>query len=159
MDEILDELSKAKIFSILDATSGYYQIKMAPEDQEKTAFRWRGGFYEYTRMPFGLCNAPATFQRCMDTILKDMAWKFVITYLDDIIIYSDSIENHEKHLRGIYIRLQESGIALNKSKCKMFQSEIEILGNLISEGCVKTDLKKSESINNFKKPKTIRELR
>ena len=72
IDEILDELAQAKFFTTLDATSGYYQLMVAPEDREKTAFRWKGGFYQFRRMPFGLCNAPSTFQRCMDTILKDV---------------------------------------------------------------------------------------
>ena len=100
IDEILDSLGKAKIFSTLDATSGYYQIAMKEEDICKTAFSCKNGFFEFTRMPFGLCNAPATFQRAMDQVFKNDKWKFVIPYLDDIIIFSENVEEHIKHLRN-----------------------------------------------------------
>lgn len=110
-------------------------------------------------MPFGLCNAPATFQRCMDTILKDLAWKFVIPYLDDIIIFSKTVEDHLNHIDLVMKRLKEAGIALNKSKCKFLQEEIEVLGNIVSENTVRPDPGKIEAIKNFQRPKNIRELR
>lgn len=78
VDEILDSMASAKIFSVLDSTSGYYQIAMDPDSIEKTAFSWKGSSYEYTRMSFGLCNGPATFQRAMDTVFRNEKWKFVI---------------------------------------------------------------------------------
>ncbi|KAF9761335.1 Retrovirus-related Pol polyprotein from transposon opus [Nosema granulosis] len=114
VDEIYDELSKARIFSILDATSGYYQIAMEESDKEKTAFSFKGRLYEYNRMPFGLCNAPETFQRAMDAIFRTENRKFVIPYLDDIIVYSQRIEDHEKHLKVVLGKLKGAGVSLNK---------------------------------------------
>ncbi|KRH92610.1 putative LTR transposable element, partial [Pseudoloma neurophilia] len=96
IDEIIDALSNAKYFTILDATSGHYQIPLDKQDREKTAFSWKGGHYKFIRMPFGLCNAPATFQRTMDKVFKRESYKSVIPYLDDIIIFSNNAAEHEK---------------------------------------------------------------
>jgi hypothetical protein len=98
IDEIIDSLSKAEYFSIMDATAGYHQIALEEEDKKKTAFAWKGELFEFNRMPFGLCNAPATFQTIMNTVLKNENWKFAIPYLDDIIVFSITIEEHKKHL-------------------------------------------------------------
>ncbi|KAF9752805.1 Retrovirus-related Pol polyprotein from transposon, partial [Nosema granulosis] len=125
VDEIYDELSKARVFSILDATSGYYQIAMDEADREKTAFAFKGQLYEYNRMPFGLCNAPATFQRAMDSIFRAENRRFVIPYLDDIIVYSQRLEDHENHLRIVLGKLKGAGVSLNKKKCKFLKSEIK----------------------------------
>ncbi|KAF9760594.1 Retrovirus-related Pol polyprotein from transposon [Nosema granulosis] len=159
IDDILDSLGGAKIFTTLDATSGYYQIEMAEEDKEKTAFAFKGGLYEFNRMPFGLCNAPATFQRAMDVILEDFRGEFVLPYLDDIIIYSPSIQDHESHVKEVMKRLKEAGLTLNKNKCKFFKKELKVLGSIISEGKVKPDPEKIEGIKRFPAPKTLKELR
>ncbi|KAI5150401.1 hypothetical protein ENBRE01_1475 [Enteropsectra breve] len=159
IDELLDELGKAIIFTILDATNGYYQIEINEEDKMKTAFTWKNGLYEFNRMPFGLCNAPATFQRTMDTIFRDINGKFVIPYLDDIIIFSNSTKEHEEHLEEVLKRLKNAGIVLNRNKCKIGKTEIKVLGVIISEGQVKPDLEKVAALNNHKQPHTIRELR
>ena len=98
IDEALDALGKAKYFSCLDLTSGYHQVKMAPKDQQKTAFTTPMGLFEFTRMPFGLVNAPATFQRLMSTVFNDMVFDNLLIYLDDIIIFSSTVEDHIKHL-------------------------------------------------------------
>jgi hypothetical protein len=110
-------------------------------------------------MPFGLCNAPATFQRCMDLVFRDVSWKYVIPYLDDIIIYSKNEKEHVEHIGNEMKLLKEAGIVLNKSKCKFFKEEIEILGNLVTKNSVRPDIKKTEAIQNFKKPQTIKDLR
>ncbi|KAI5151822.1 hypothetical protein ENBRE01_2411 [Enteropsectra breve] len=159
INEVIDSLSNAGIFSILDATSGYYQFNIAEADRKKTAFRFKGGFYEFVRMPFGLCNAPATFQRAMDTILQGINGEFVIPYLDDIIIFSKNKHEHQKHIRIVLGKLQEHNIILNPAKCKFYRSEIKFLGRLISKGIVKPDPDKISSIQNFEYPKTIKELR
>ena len=99
IDEILDALSKAKVFSVIDATSGYHQIAMEEKDIQKTAFAWKGQLFEYKRMPFGLCNAPSTFQGTMDAILQKDKWKIAIPYLDDVIVFSESIQEHQEHLK------------------------------------------------------------
>ncbi|MGL6131243.1 MAG: reverse transcriptase family protein, partial [Fusobacteriaceae bacterium] len=139
--EILDKLSSARIFTTLDATKGYYQIELEEADKEKTAFAWKGGLYEFNRLPFGLCNAPATFQRIMDNIFRG-CYDYVIPYLDDIIIFSRSKDEHRLHLRSVMEKLKEAHIYLNKSKCKFFKKEINILGNIVSEGIIKADPKK-----------------
>ena len=159
IDEILDELAQATYFTTLDATKGYYQLFIEEKDREKTAFRWKGGFYQFRRMPFGLCNAPARFQRCMDEILRGVAWKFVIPYLDDIIIYSKTKVEHVEHIDKVMKLLKEAGIVLNQKKCKFFREEIEVLGNIVSKNQVKPDKNKTEAIRSFKRPVNIRELR
>ncbi|KAI5151211.1 hypothetical protein ENBRE01_1973 [Enteropsectra breve] len=159
LDELIDELGGCSVFSILDATSGYYQISIDESDKPKTAFRWKNGLYEFNRMPFGLCNAPATFQRTMDIIFKDINGQYVIPYLDDIIIFSRNLEEHKEHLNEIFKRLQAAGIILNKKKCKIAQQEIKILGVVISKGIVKPDPDKIVALNEYKKPSNIRELR
>ena len=98
MDDVLDSLSGSKIFSKLDALSGYHQVGVAEADIPKTAFACRIGAFEFVRMPFGLVNAPATFQRIMDDVLREFNWKFVAVYLDDIIVHSRSLEEHRMHL-------------------------------------------------------------
>ncbi|KAI5148608.1 hypothetical protein ENBRE01_0423 [Enteropsectra breve] len=159
IDEILDELSGANYFTCLDATSGYYQIEIVEADKEKTAFRWKGGLYEFNRMPFGLCNAPATFQRAMDVVFNNIRGVFVLPYLDDIIIYSKTAEDHINHLKIIAERLLQANIALNKKKCKFFKTELEILGNIVSGNSVKPAKSKVEAINNYRRPNNIKELR
>lgn len=159
IDEIIDAMSGSKIFSTLDATSGYYQIEMNEEDKKKTAFAFKGGLYEFNRMPFGLCNAPATFQRAMDSILEEERGRFVIPYLDDIIIFSKSMEEHKIHVDVVMKKLKNAGICLNKKKCKFFQEEIKILGTIITEGIIKPDPEKIETIVKYPMPTTIREVR
>lgn len=155
IDEILDDLSEACIFSTLDATSGYYQIGLCEEDKKKTAFSRRGGHYDFNRMPFGLCNAPATFQRTMDAIFTKENRKFVIPYLDDIIIYSKNHQEHRKHLEIVLGKLKAAGIVLNRKKCNFFKDEIKILGNIVSKDSIKPDPEKVIAISNYTEPTNI----
>lgn len=159
ISEIIDSLGKAKIFSTLDATSGYYQIALEEESKPLTAFSWKGGLYEYNRLPFGLCNGPATFQRVIDTILKKELGKFVYAYLDDIIIYSQSKQEHDKHLQIVLSKLKASGLSLNKNKCKFYKKKIKILGYILSDGIVKPEPEKKQAVRDFEKPTTVKELR
>ncbi|KAF9756187.1 Retrovirus-related Pol polyprotein from transposon, partial [Nosema granulosis] len=159
IDEIYDELAGARMFSVLDATSGYYQIAMEERDKEKTAFSYKGKLYEFNRMPFGLCNASATFQRVMDTVFRDENRKFVIPYQDDVIVYSKNHEDHEKHLRIALGKLRAAGICLNLKKCKFFRDEVKILGNIITGGEIKIDPEKTEQIRAYPTPTDIAELR
>lgn len=158
-DSIIDTLAKAEIFSVMDATSGYYQIALDEEDMKKTAFCWKGELLEFTRMPFGLCNAPATFQSIMNTILKDENWKFAIPYLDDIIVFSNSVAEHKNHLEIVLGKLKAAGISLNSNKSKFFKTEVSFLGNIISKGQVKPDPQKIQAIRDCQPPNTLRELR
>lgn len=159
IDEIFDSLSKSKVFSVLDATSGYYQIMLEEEAKEKTAFSFRGKLYEFNRMPFGLCNAPATFQRAMDRIFRKENRIFVIPYLDDIIVYSESEEEHQKHLGIVLGEIRSAGLKLNKAKCKFFKKEIKILGNIIGDGKIRIDPQRIEEIKKYPIPRTLKELR
>ena len=105
IDDILDKLAHARVFSKIDLRSGYHQVAINPPDVHKTAFLTRYGLFEFVVLPFGLCNAPSTFQRLMNGILHDMVDNFVTVYLDDILIYSNSEDEHEQHLRAVLERL------------------------------------------------------
>lgn len=159
IDDALDALHKSKIFSTLDLASGYWQIEMDPKDREKTAFICEQGLFEYNIMPFGLCNAPATFQRLMDAILAGLKWTCCLVYLDDIIIYSESFEDHLKHLSMVFQRLQEAGLNLKASKCHFAKSYINYLGHVVSDQGISPDPKKVEAVKDFPKPKSLREVR
>lgn len=159
IDEILDSLAGATYFSILDMTSGYSQIAIREEDSHKTAFAYKNGLYEFTRMPFGLCNAPGTFQRAMNTIFKEILGVFVIPYLDDIIIFSKTEAEHIQHLEIVFGKIKAANLTLNKNKCSFLKKEIKILGNIVSQRIIKPDPQKIHAIKNYNKPKNIRELR
>ncbi|MGL5771338.1 MAG: reverse transcriptase family protein, partial [Bacteroidales bacterium] len=159
IDEIIDKLAGSTYFTILDATSGYNQIAIYEEDIQKTAFAFNNGFYEYTRMPFGLCNAPATFQRVMDRILCKKTRCFVLPYLDDVIIFSKTLAEHNKHVRIVLEKFKSANITLNKKKCKFFQTEIKILGTIISGNKIKPDPCKIEAIKKYPLPENIQQLR
>ncbi|MGL5708711.1 MAG: reverse transcriptase family protein, partial [Aeromonas sp.] len=114
--------------------------------------------YEFLRMPFGLANGPATFQRLIDHILREEKWKFVVAYLDDIIVFSKTMEEHELHLKVILTRLKKAGLKLNKKKCEFFKTELKILGHVVNEGGVKMDPERIKAIQNCELPKTIKQM-
>ena len=116
IDDTIDALHGAKIFSTLDEFSGYWQVEIEEEDKRKTAFVCEYGQYEYNRMPFGLTNAPATFQRLMDKVLKDVLYKFALVYLDDIIVFSRTMDEHMAHLEIVFNLLAEAGLKLKTKK-------------------------------------------
>ncbi|KAL1124330.1 hypothetical protein AAG570_002098 [Ranatra chinensis] len=125
--DVLDTLAGATIFSVIDLKSGYHQIEVAEEDKSKTAFTFERGHYEYNRMPFGLRNAPATFQRLMDAVLKPLGMGFVQRYMDDLIIFSKSKKEHLDHLRAVFRRLREAGLTASTSKSKIALESIDFL--------------------------------
>lgn len=110
-------------------------------------------------MPFGLVNAPATFQEMMDTLFDGKDKEYVLPYLVDIIIFSPDLETHKIHLEKVLLKIKAAGIVLNQNKCKLFRREIKILGNIIKQNIIKPDPEKLEAINNYKQPNTIKELR
>jgi len=158
IDEVLDTLAEAKVMSKLDAKSGYHQIWIAEEDRHKTAFVCRKGVFEYVRMPFGLVNAPSTFQRAMDTILREYLWKFVVAYLDDIVIYSKSKEEHRVHLGLVKRKLEEAGVVLNTDKLVLWKEEIEVLGHRVGNGKVGPIRSRVEDIKKLEYPKNKKQL-
>ena len=158
IEDILDTLAGAKIFSKMDAKSGYHQIDMKESDKEKTAFSCKLGTFEYNKMPFGLKNAPATFQRVMDNAFRDYLWKFVVVYMDDIIVFSQNEQEHSQHLRLVKQKLEEIKLVLNLEKCQYFRREIEVLGHWITEKGVSITPSRIKAIQNLKLPTTKTEL-
>ncbi|GBG65607.1 hypothetical protein CBR_g51490 [Chara braunii] len=131
-DELFDRLAGNHFFTNIDLRSGYHQIRVAAEDQPKTAFRSRFGHYEFTVMPFGLTNAPATFQMAMDDIFRDILEEYVLVYLDDILLYSLTFEDHIRHLRDVLQRLRKHGFYAKLSKCRFAQRKVDFLGHHVS---------------------------
>jgi hypothetical protein len=159
MDECLDSLGDSTIFTTLDCNSGYWQIVMKDTDKNKTAFVTHCGVHRFTRMPFGLCNAPATFQRALDMILARVKWSTALIYLDDVIIYSRSTEDHIQHVEEILSLLKQAGVSLKLKKCHFFQSSVDYLGHIIYPGKLAVANKNIESIRKAIFPTTRTQLR
>ena len=134
MDDCIDNLGEATIFSTLDCNADYWQVAIAHEDREKTAFVCHEGAYQYNRMPFGLTNAPATFQRALDSILSGVKWQSCLIYLDDVIVYSKTEEEHIGHVYHVLRLLRETGVTLRLPKCRFFRTTVEYLGHEIKPG-------------------------
>jgi len=159
IDELLEELVGASVFSKIDLRSGYHQIHMAPEDIYKTAFKMHNGHYEFLLMPFGLINAPATFQSLMNDLFRDQLRKFILVFFDDILIYSHSMTEHLGHLRIVFTILQTNLLYAKASKCVFYSPQVEYLGHVISAAGVSTDPHKIEAILNWPLPCNIKQLK
>ena len=159
IDDSLDALSGAKWFSTLDLRSGYWQVKMDPKDKEKTAFTSPYGLYQFTTMPFGLANAPSTFQRLMDLVLAGLHWEACLIYLDDVIVFGRTFEEHLERLRSVLERFKEANLQLNPSKCHLFQSQVECLGFIVSANGVATDPEKTKAVRDWPTPRSASDVR
>ncbi|GFW49723.1 retrovirus-related Pol polyprotein from transposon 17.6 [Trichonephila clavipes] len=133
IDDTLDSLQGSKFFSSIDVSSGYWQIEVDEADREKTAFITPEGLYEFKFMPFGLCNALTTFKRMMDILLRHLKWTTCLCYLDDIIVFSETFDDHLRRLRSVLKCIQDAGLVLNPKKCAFGSWQIKILGHLVSE--------------------------
>ena len=157
--ELFDKLSKASYFTKLDLRSGYWQVRIAVGDEGKTICVTRYGSYEFLVMPFGLKNALATFYNLMNVVLFDYLDAFVVVYLDDIVVYSKTLTEHEKHLRLVFQRLRENRLYVKPEKCEFAQEEITFLGHKISAGLIRMDKGKVQSIMEWTVPTKVTELR
>uniref|UniRef100_A0A671VB87 Gypsy retrotransposon integrase-like protein 1 n=1 Tax=Sparus aurata TaxID=8175 RepID=A0A671VB87_SPAAU len=159
IEESLDALTGARWFSTMDLASGYNQVPVAEADRPKTAFCTPFGLFEWNRMPFGLCNAPSTFQRLMQRVFGDQQCQSLLLYLDDIVVFSSTFQQHLERLEVVLQRLQHEGLKAKLSKCSFFQQEVRYLGHIISAEGVSTDPSKLEVVANWQPPTTILALR
>ena len=152
VDDILDALGEARYFSSLDLASGYWQVELDKDAREKSAFTTYNGLFEFTRMPFGLCNAPATFQRIMQIVLAGLEWQSCFVYLDDILIASKTFEQHLHHLREVFTRIRGANLRLKPRKCGLLRDEVHFLGHVISAKGILPDPAKTEKVRLYPCP-------
>ena len=159
IEETLESLGGSKMFSSLDLAHGYFQVVVHPNSVEKTAFRVPWGLYEFLRLPQGLSNSPSTFQRIMESIFADINLTEVVLYLDDLLVFSSNFEEHLNRLDKVLSRLEDNGLKLKGSKCKLFQSSVSHLGHIVSENGVEVDPDKVERVRNWTTPTNLEQLR
>lgn len=159
LDDTFTALSGSKWFSTLDLKSGYYQIEVEESDKPKTAFICPLGFWEFNCMPHLVTNAPSTFQRLMEKCMGDMNLKEVVVFLEDLIVFSTTLEEHEVRLMKVLERLREYGLKLSPEKCKFFHSSVRYLEHVFSQHGVETDLEKTATLKTWPVPQNLKELR
>ncbi|GJR09890.1 putative nucleotidyltransferase, ribonuclease H [Tanacetum coccineum] len=159
IDDLFDQLQGAKYFSKIDLRSGYHQLRVREQDISKTAFRTRYGHYEFLVMPFGLTNAPAVFMDLMNRIFHEYLDKFVIVFIDDILVYSKSEEEHEQHLRIVLEILRQKKLYAKFSKCEFWLQQVAFLGHIVSADGIIMDPSKVEAITKWPRPTTVTEVR
>ena len=153
IDELIDQLGQAKYVTTLDLTRGYWQVPMAENARVKTAFVTPFGLYQFCVMPFGLQGAPATFQRMMDQLLRGLE-EYAAAYLDDLVIYSDSWEDHMLHLAKVFDRLRGAGLTAKPRKCQFGMTQCVYLGHVVGNGVVRPEQSKVEAVMSFPIPQT-----
>lgn len=158
VDKLLDRLDGSKVFMKIDRRSGYYQIRVKESDIPKTTFSMRYGHYEFTVMSFGLTNTPTTFNRLMRNIFRPYLDNFVLVFFDDILVYSKSLEEHEKHVCKVLQLLRENKLYVKKSKCMFCTSQIKYLGFIVSEEGISVDLAKVKDILDWRIPMNVSEV-
>jgi len=159
MDDFHDSLGDAQFFSALDCKAGYWPTPIAEEDKPKTVFTCHCGTYQCTRLPFGLCNAPATFQRAIYMILSVVKRQNVLVYFEDLVIFSADSESHPCHLDAVLTLLGKHGVTLKNQKCHLFSYDVEYLGHVVRPGRLSVSEKNLKAINKAVFPKTQTQLR
>ena len=147
------------MFTTLDLASGYSQVEVDTADREKTAFTTRPGLFEFQVMPFGLCNAPGTFQRLMEFVLAGFQWQTCLVYLDDVTVYGQDFDEHLKRLREVFQRLSKAGLRLKPSKCFLLRPRVPYLGHVISAEGVSTDPEKVKAVQQWPVPLKVTDVR
>ncbi|AAA92249.1 ORF B [Trichoplusia ni TED virus] len=159
ISDVLDKLGKCQYFTTLDLASGFYQVEMDPQDISKTAFNVEHGHFEFLRMPMGLKNSPSTFQRVMDNVLRGLQNNICLVYLDDIIVYSTSLQEHLENLERVFQRLRESNFKIQMDKSEFLKLETAYLGHIISRDGIKPNPDKISAIQKYLIPKTPKEIK
>lgn len=159
IEDLMDELGGSTVFSKLDLTAGYHQLRMEPGEEFKTAFKTHAGHFEYLVMPFGLSNAPASFQALMHHIFHPFLRRFVIIFFDDILIYSPSMSEHVTHLQLVFQTIRDNKLFLKKEKCSFATNKVEYLGHFITKEGVSTDPTKVQAVANWSQPTNLKQLR
>ena len=159
IDEYLDAMSGARWFPTFDLRSGYHQVLLDLASSDKTTFISREGTFRFKVMPFGLCNAPATFQRLMNLMMSGLKLQICLVYLDDIIVFSKELPDHVQRLRKIFERLRVAQLKLKHRKCKELQRRVGFLGYVVSEAGIATDLEKIKSVETWPTPTSLKEVR
>ena len=159
IQDCIDTLAGAKWFHTLDLASGYWQCEVAEEDQPKTAFVTHKGLFQFKVLPFGLTNAPATFERLMERVLNGLQWERCLVYLDDIIVYGKSFDEASNNLQLVFDRIREAGLTLKPKKCNLFQEKVSFLGHIVTADGVHCEPEKIEAVKNWEVPKTVTGVR
>lgn len=159
IEEILDFTQNSTIFSKVDLKSGYHQLGLHPSDRQKTAFSINGKHYDFNVLCFGLKNAPAAFMHFLKTLLHEFIGKFIIEYLDDILIYSKSIDEYKDHLTRLFAKLANAEIIVNEKKCEFLKTEIDFLGQTLNKSGTEPDKTKVKAIHEWPVPPNLTDLR
>ena len=159
IDENLDALNGSRYFSTLDLASGYWQVPLSEDARQKSAFVVSSGFYQFKVLPMGLSNSGSTFERLMERVLRGLQWRILLLYLDDIVVFSKTVEEHMDRLHEVLQRLIKAGLKLKPSKCKLFQRRVLYLGHIVSEDGIAADPEKVEAVQSWKNPKNVKDIR
>ena len=159
VSDVLDSLSGTAFFTTLDLRSGFWQIPLTEDARSKTAFITHSGLYEWKTLPFGLNNSSSTFQRLMTHLLTGIQYKYALTYIDDVLVYSKSFEDHLVHLEEVFKRFQEANLKLKPSKCYFAKTELDFLGHVVSRNGVRPNENKVKAVKDFPVPKNVKQVR
>lgn len=159
IDDSLDALAGSSWFSTLDLASGYWQCEMDEKDKEKTAFSTHKGLFQFRVLPFGLCNAQASFERLMELVLRGLQWERCLCYLDDVVVIGKNFEEALKNLTVIFNRFREADLKFKPSKCILFQTEVLFSGHKVSSKGIQCDPSKIKSVKNWPVPRNVTEIR